>query len=39
MTGLDKILENIASDAKQQADEIIEAAKLEAIKGGAKKDE
>lgn len=30
MTGLDKILENIASDARQKADEIIEAAKLEA---------
>lgn len=29
MTGLDKILENIASDARQQADEIIAAAKLE----------
>lgn len=30
MTGLERILENIASDAKQQADEIIEAAKAEA---------
>lgn len=29
MTGLDRILENIASDAKQQADEIVEAAKQE----------